>query len=706
MRLTWHRCPGTPGAGCAAPAPEGAPTSAPPARGADWAPPAPPRPLVVLLTWVGAQERHIATYVSLLHSCGWDALVAPPPALAIWTPAWAARNARAVLAALDDELRAAGERPVVFFSFSGAIKSVYYRLLLLLAGGGREAAAFAAVRRCAVGQAFDSPVDFTSEAGQRLLAPAGPGPLPALARGALSAAAGALDFALLEAFEADRAAMWSALRHPPFKGPVLILYSYCDGLVDAARVAALARQLRLSGHAVLEQAWPDSPHVAHAAAHPDEYASCVRWLLRGAEQEWAARAARAAGGGAESWPPAAAGPEGWAAAAGGGGGGGEATPVLVPQAAAALSAAALPPPPPQLAPQPACACERGGAPPAAPPPAAAQQQWSYHYFEEGGGGGGGPWSWGAPPPAPGGSTEERARRVMRELGVSPGTIDAVAAQIAQQCASSTRGGAAAAAPAAAPAGGRAGAGGVRVRRGSGGGSSAVRAAAPAPAVREERRAEPRGRAPAEADGGAWAPLRAPTPPAAPPAPPRAPLAAAPYAMAAAPQMVRASALEWPGSIEEWPEELEAGHYHHLAHPPLQPPPLQPQLQQQQQQQHERRPAPPPPARHTPLPAGAGRAYAPGRAGGGDLSSGGFARDPRAPGAWAAPRGGGAAAPADAFLPRLGLAVRRGGWQEPAPAPVAALAAVAAAAAAGGDGGAAALILGPDGPILVRLRSRL
>lgn len=43
-------------------------------------------------------------------------------------------------------------------------QSVYYRLLQLLAGGGPEAAAFASVRRCAAGQAFDSPVDFTSEA--------------------------------------------------------------------------------------------------------------------------------------------------------------------------------------------------------------------------------------------------------------------------------------------------------------------------------------------------------------------------------------------------------------------------------------------------------------------------------------------------------------------------------------------------------------
>lgn len=142
-------------------------------------------------------------------------LVAAPPTLALWAPPWAASNARALLRALCDELSTRGERPLVFFAFSGAIKvcglcvlcvgavcwgggavgavwrvehkllqqlgsssvqlhaqlhtfihftqSVYYQLLLALAAGGGDAAAFAPVRRCIVGQAFDSPADFTSE---------------------------------------------------------------------------------------------------------------------------------------------------------------------------------------------------------------------------------------------------------------------------------------------------------------------------------------------------------------------------------------------------------------------------------------------------------------------------------------------------------------------------------------------------------------
>jgi hypothetical protein len=182
MRLRWARAAGAPPGGT-------------------------PRPLAVLITWVGAQDRHVDTYVKLLHGCGgggggrgarrhaggrrpraarrcrhaapcaarsrrarprrrprrppaarrcrraaprrpapfgarrrrtrprhrarrplrpvrsgWDALVASPATLSLWFPGWASANARAVLCALRGELAAGGERPLVFFCFSGAIK--------------------------------------------------------------------------------------------------------------------------------------------------------------------------------------------------------------------------------------------------------------------------------------------------------------------------------------------------------------------------------------------------------------------------------------------------------------------------------------------------------------------------------------------------------------------------------------------------------
>lgn len=53
---------------------------------------------------------------------GWDALVARWPMLAMWVPAWSGALARSLLQALGSELLQRGERPVVFWCFSGAAK--------------------------------------------------------------------------------------------------------------------------------------------------------------------------------------------------------------------------------------------------------------------------------------------------------------------------------------------------------------------------------------------------------------------------------------------------------------------------------------------------------------------------------------------------------------------------------------------------------
>jgi hypothetical protein len=232
--------------------------------------------------------------------------------------------------------------------------------------------------------------------------------------------------------------------------PCLLPRSYTDGLADASRVAALAADLRLSGHPCLEQAWDDSPHVSHAVAHPEQYASCVAWLLKGALEEWRARAARR---GAETpaplpapvlVPAPAAAADGGAPGGGGGAGGawvltrqpasgvaprgcggececgaggcrGAAAFADMPLAAQMAAPLLLGPPhaPPHARPAGCPGC--GGEP--APPPRRVRPQQALRRQPT--------------------STAERARVVMRQLGVSPGTINAVAAQISAQETAST-----------------------------------------------------------------------------------------------------------------------------------------------------------------------------------------------------------------------------------------------------------------------------
>lgn len=76
--------------------------------------------------WTALTHRNSLFPASLPASCllqaGWDVLVARWPMLALWFPPWSRALAGSLLAALGAELAARGQRPVVFWSFSGAAK--------------------------------------------------------------------------------------------------------------------------------------------------------------------------------------------------------------------------------------------------------------------------------------------------------------------------------------------------------------------------------------------------------------------------------------------------------------------------------------------------------------------------------------------------------------------------------------------------------
>lgn len=57
---------------------------------------------------------------------GWDVLVCMLPLPAMWVPVWATSNSRLLLNELTRTLIADGERPVVFYVFSGAAKVRMY----------------------------------------------------------------------------------------------------------------------------------------------------------------------------------------------------------------------------------------------------------------------------------------------------------------------------------------------------------------------------------------------------------------------------------------------------------------------------------------------------------------------------------------------------------------------------------------------------
>jgi hypothetical protein len=80
------------------------------------------KPLAVLFPWVWAGDAYVVKYVALLHSFGFDVLLVSWSYAAMWVPIWARHMAWRVIEAVGKDLQQAGERPVVFYAFSGAAK--------------------------------------------------------------------------------------------------------------------------------------------------------------------------------------------------------------------------------------------------------------------------------------------------------------------------------------------------------------------------------------------------------------------------------------------------------------------------------------------------------------------------------------------------------------------------------------------------------
>ncbi len=102
----------------------------PPAASVAGAPPgALPPPLVVLVAWMHAAPRHVASYGALFNRLGCDACAVYPPTLHMWVPSRALCLANALLDALAADAAARGPRPLLLLSFSGGAKACTYRLL-------------------------------------------------------------------------------------------------------------------------------------------------------------------------------------------------------------------------------------------------------------------------------------------------------------------------------------------------------------------------------------------------------------------------------------------------------------------------------------------------------------------------------------------------------------------------------------------------
>uniref|UniRef100_M4DFF8 Uncharacterized protein n=1 Tax=Brassica campestris TaxID=3711 RepID=M4DFF8_BRACM len=239
--------------------------------------------VVVMFAWSSISENHLASFVHLYSSLGWNSLVCRADFLTAFYPEMALSLAFHLLSDLVEELRTR-PCPVIFLALSGAPKACMYKVIM----GDCEAQIHPddsqLVRNCLSGHVYDSgPLDFTSDLNAKFaLHPtirqmSVPSRLVSwVAKGVSSG----LEGLYLTRFESQRSEYWQALYSSVEIGaPYLILCSDNDELAPHQVISSFTHQLQELGGEVKVVKWKNSPHAGHYRHNPIQYRAVISNFL-------------------------------------------------------------------------------------------------------------------------------------------------------------------------------------------------------------------------------------------------------------------------------------------------------------------------------------------------------------------------------------------------------------------------------------------
>lgn len=233
--------------------------------------PGPPRPLLLLLPWLGAPQGAQAKYLQLYLASGFDVLTVESALRHFLCPRLGLGRAARVLELLQGPGVLAG-RPLVVHALSLGGYTFAQMLLLIR----RQPERYSAVAARLWGHIFDSLVvgslDHMALGVSQLIRPQALGPV--------IKATALLYFHLCPGCTVRHyEAAVDAFQQPPVRPPTLVFYSHDDPLCDVAHLRQLLAGWQREGMAVWAQAWETSRHAAHLRQHPLEYRSALAAFL-------------------------------------------------------------------------------------------------------------------------------------------------------------------------------------------------------------------------------------------------------------------------------------------------------------------------------------------------------------------------------------------------------------------------------------------
>ncbi|CAL8242492.1 unnamed protein product [Merluccius merluccius] len=229
-----------------------------------------PRPLALLLPWLGARREAQAKYRDLYLRRGMDVLAVESSVWHFLWPRWGLDYGLQVLRLLLEEPWLAG-RPVLVHAFS--IGGYTFSMMLCHVAQGPER--YARLTQRVTGHIYDSMVAGSLE---HMATGLGKALFPRLEAVVKNAAM--LFFWLCRRHTADLYdSSLHVFRHNPVRAPALFFFCDNDAMCDPDAIEAVIDLWRGRGVAVERRRWAKSVHAAHLRCHRDEYLAALETFL-------------------------------------------------------------------------------------------------------------------------------------------------------------------------------------------------------------------------------------------------------------------------------------------------------------------------------------------------------------------------------------------------------------------------------------------
>lgn len=243
-------------------------TASTPPRGT----PAPiqPKPLLLMLPWLGSQPHAVAKYCDIYFRTGFDVLVVESEVSQFLWPRWGLEYGAQVLDVLQSEQFVSRPLLVHAFSIGG------YTFSQLLVHVSQDPGKYQALSRRVRGHIYDSLVLGSLE---RMAIGVGKNVFPRFEN--LVKQASMLYFWVFkrQTVEYFNTAL-DVFRNNPLMAPSLVFFCENDALCDSRGMEDIIALWRQRGMSVMERKWEESTHAGHLRRHPQEYLSTLEAFLQ------------------------------------------------------------------------------------------------------------------------------------------------------------------------------------------------------------------------------------------------------------------------------------------------------------------------------------------------------------------------------------------------------------------------------------------